>query len=137
MPPIPSSLSKKSGGTAQTALRILIVEDNVIIAMLLAATLADMGHEVCAVEGSEAGAVAAAARHRPDLLIVDAGLDEGSGISAVDRILRDGFVPHIFVSGAVLNPEQLDPRAVRVSKPYNEWDLFAAIKQALATPLTI
>jgi len=137
MPPIPSTLSQKSGGTAQTALRILVVEDNVIIAMLLEATLADMGHEVCAVEGTEAGAVAAAALHRPDLLIVDARLSEGSGILAVDRILHDGFVPHIFVSGADLDPEKLNPRAVRVIKPYDERDLFAAIQQALATPVTI
>jgi CheY-like chemotaxis protein len=67
----------------------VIVEDKVTIAMLLEATLADMGHGVCAVEGTEAGAVAAAARHRPDPLIVDARWSEGSGISAVDRILRD------------------------------------------------
>jgi CheY-like chemotaxis protein len=137
MPPIPTALSQKSGGTAPTALRVLIVEDNVIIAMLLEATLADMGHTVCAIEGTETGAVDAAARHRPDLLIVDAGLSEGTGISAVDRILRDGFVPHIFVSGADLKPENLNPRAVRVSKPYDERDLSAAIEQAFATPVTI
>ena len=137
MPPIPSTLSQRSGGTAPTALRILIVEDNVIIAMLLEATLVDMGHGVCAIEGTESGAVTAAARHQPDLLIVDARLSEGSGISAVDRILRDGFVPHIFVSGADLKQEKLNPRAVRLSKPYDERDLFAAIEQALATPVII
>lgn len=95
--------------------------------------LADIGYEVCAIEGTESGAVTAAARYRPDLLIVDAGLSEGNGISAVDRILRNGFVPHIFVSGYGLRPEMLDPRAVRLSKPYNERDLIAAIKRALAT----
>jgi len=133
MPPILSSLSQESGATAPAGLRILIVEDNVIIAMLLEATLADMGHGVCAIEGTESGAVAAAVRHKPDLLIVDDGLIEGSGISAVDRILRDGFVPHIFVSGADLTLKNLHPRAVRLSKPYHERDLVAAILQAFAT----
>ncbi len=137
MPPNPSTLSQKSGGTAPIALRILIVEDNAIIAMLLEATLAGMGHEVCAIESTETGAVAAAAWHRPSLLIVDAGLSEGNGISAVDRILRDGFVPHIFVSGDNLKPEMLDPRAVRLSKPFDERDLFVAIQQALATSVAI
>jgi CheY-like chemotaxis protein len=134
MPPIPSTLSQKNEGTAPAALRILIVEDNVIIALLLEATLADMGHGVCAIEDSEAGAVAAAARHRPELLIVDVGLIDGSGISAVDRILRNGFVPHIFVSGADLKLEKLNPRAVKLSKPYHERDLVAAIRQAFAAP---
>src|ERR1700722_14411181 len=124
---------KNRGGPA--ALRILIIEDNAIIAMLLEATLSDMGYEVCAVEATETGAVAAAALHRPDLLIVDAALSEGSGISAVERILRDGFVPHVFVSGDDLKPEMLDSRAVRLSKPYDERALAAAIQRALAAPM--
>lgn len=133
MPPISSTPTQERQGSIPTSLRILVVEDNVIIAMLLETMLADMGHEVCAIEGAETGAVAAAARYLPDLLIVDAGLSEGNGVSAVDRILRDGFVPHIFVSGYGLMPEMVDPRAVRLSKPYNERDLIAAIHRALAT----
>ena len=42
-------------GTAPTALRILIVEDNVVIAMLLEATFVDIGHGACAIEGTEPG----------------------------------------------------------------------------------
>jgi two-component system, response regulator PdtaR len=133
MLPIPKNLSQKSRGPIPTALRILVIEDNAIIAMLLETMLADMGHDVCAIESTETGAVAAAARLRPDLLIVDAGLSEGSGISAVDRILRDGFVPHVFVSGRDLRPESLNPRAVRLSKPYDERGLIVAIQLALAT----
>jgi CheY-like chemotaxis protein len=115
----------------------LVVEDNAIVAMLLEATLEDMGHAVCAIEATETGAVAAAALHRPDLLIVDAELSEGSGVSAVDRILRDRFIPHVFVSGDNLKPAMLDGRAVRLSKPYDERTLFAAIQKALAAPVAI
>ena len=53
------------------ALRVLIVEDEAMIAMMLAEVLRELGHEVCATEATEAGAVAAAARHKPDLMIVD------------------------------------------------------------------
>ena len=66
--------------------------------MLLAELLAEMGHEVCAVETTEAGAVAAALRHAPDLMIVDVQLDEGNGISAVGEAIRSKFIPHRFVS---------------------------------------
>jgi CheY-like chemotaxis protein len=120
-----------------TALRVLIVEDNAIIAMLLAQTLEGMGHEVCAIEATEIGAVAAAARHNPGLLVVDARLREGSGISAVDHILRDGFIPHIFVSGDVLKPAAVNARAVLVQKPYDEADLSRAIERALTPPAPV
>jgi len=42
------------------ALRVLVVEDNAIIGMLLAEVLAGMGHDVCAIEATEADAVTAA-----------------------------------------------------------------------------
>jgi len=137
MPSIKDTLFKKNLVTVAIAVRILVIEDNAIIAMLLEAILRDLGYAVCAVEATETGAVAAAALHRPNLLIVDAGLSEGSGVSAVDRILRDGFVPHVFVSGADLKPEMLDSRAVRLSKPYDERALFAAIQSALAAPVAV
>jgi two-component system, response regulator PdtaR len=72
------------------ALRVLIIEDDALIAMLLAELLAGMGHDVCASAATEAEAVIAATRYGPDLMIVDAGLGRGSGVSAVEEILRAG-----------------------------------------------
>src|SRR5690348_17858924 len=63
------------------ALRVLVVEDEMLIGMLLADTLEAMGYDVCAVEATEIGAVAAAARWNPDLMIVDARLRNGSGVT--------------------------------------------------------
>ncbi|MCF3946907.1 MULTISPECIES: response regulator [Acidiphilium] len=90
------------------ALRIMIVDDDAMITSLLAMMLTDMGHEVCAVEGSEEGAVAAAARCRPDLMIVDARLGRGSGVSAVDAILRTGPVAYVLTSGGRIHAAQTD-----------------------------
>ena len=81
------------------ALRTLVVEDDAMIGGLLAETLEGLGHAVCAVETNVAKAVAAASHWRPDLMIVDVGLGEASGIAAVKEILRSGFVPHVFVTG--------------------------------------
>ena len=61
-----------------------------MIGMLLGELLAGMGRVVCAVETTEADTVIAAARCRPDLLIVDVRLDQGRGFRAVDAILRAG-----------------------------------------------
>src|ERR1039458_702062 len=63
--------------------RVLIVEDDALLGVYLAELLIGMGHEICAIEATEADAVSAAAQRGPDLMIVDARLRDGSGISAV------------------------------------------------------
>ena len=109
------------------ALRVLLVEDEAVIAVLLAEVLGGMGYEVCAIEATEADAVAAAVRCRPDLMIVDARLGTGSGVAAVEEILRTGPVPHVFVSGDSSIVQALRPDAVVMQKPFREADLARAI----------
>jgi len=116
-----------------TALNILVVEDDALIGMLMSDMLAGLGHAVCAVEGSEAGAVAAAARFQPDLMIVDAHLRHGSGVSAVETILRSRFIPHVFVTGDKLGTQRLKTEAIVIEKPFREHDLVRAIERALAS----
>jgi len=113
------------------ALRVLVVEDDAVIAMLLADVLAGMGYDVCAIEATEEDAVASAARCQPDLMVVDAGLRDGSGVSAVEQILVAGFVPHVFVTGDPSTVRELRPAAVVVQKPFLESDLVRAIQGAL------
>jgi CheY-like chemotaxis protein len=111
---------------------ILVVEDEAIIGMLLSEVLVGMGHKVCAVVASEDEAVEAAALHLPDLLIVDAGLAAGNGLSAVDTILATRFVPHVFTTGNALKVRQLKPDAVILEKPFHEAELAEAIEIALS-----
>lgn len=113
------------------ALRVLVVEDEILIGMLLADTLGAMGYEVCAIEATETGAVAAAARCNPDLMIVDARLRDGSGVSAVEEILRTGWVPHVFISGETSTILALRPGAIMIQKPFRDIDLNRAIRRAL------
>lgn len=114
------------------ALRIMVVEDEAVIALLLAEVLEGMGHEVCAIEATKAGAVTSAVECRPDLMIVDARLDDGSGVAAVDEILRIWLVPHVFVSADISRVRALRPDAVMIQKPYRESDLASAIQRALS-----
>lgn len=116
------------------ALRILVVEDDAIVGLLLTEVLEEMGHVVCAVATREADAVAAAALHHPDLMIVDATLRDGSGITAVEQITRITPIPHIFVSGDVLMVVARRPTAVVVQKPYHEADITRAIRRVIDDP---
>ncbi|MFN4090220.1 MAG: response regulator [Alphaproteobacteria bacterium] len=134
-PPRPAAAGQRAKYQMK-ALRTLIVEDEMIIAMLLEDALAGMGHAVCAVEATESGAVEAAARCRPDLMIVDAGLQSGTGMSAVARILKTGPVPHVFISGSEKMRHALGPDAVFLQKPFTEPELDRAVQRALGTART-
>jgi len=113
------------------ALDILVVEDDSLIAMLLGETLAEMGHGVCGVEATETGAVTAALRYRPDLIIVDAQLREGNGVSAVDEILRSDSSRTCSSAVTLKKVLALGPGAVVIEKPFRELDLIQAIHLAL------
>ena len=121
-----------------TPLRVIVVEDDAVIGMLLAETLAGLGYEVCAIEATEAGAVAAAARCRPDLMIVDMNLAIGTGPAAMRAITCAAPVPHVFVTGG---RQAAAPGTVVLNKPFREADLvraiglaFGAAAVALAAP---
>ncbi len=115
------------------SLRIIVVEDDALIGVLLADMLRDLGHTVCDVVASESAAVTAAARHLPDLIIMDVGLGRGNGLRAIDSIMQTGAVPHVFMSGSRL----AIPRAgaVFLLKPFAQRDLVQAMHHALE-PIT-
>jgi len=115
-----------------SAVRVLVIEDDALIAMLLSEILAGMGHEVCAMVATEREAVIAAADCKPDLMIVDAGLGQGSGISAVEAILRTRAIAHVFISGDAEPVRLRQPDAVVVRKPFRQAELVRAIEAALA-----
>jgi CheY-like chemotaxis protein len=113
-------------------LRILLAEDDLVIAMLLAEIIGGMGHHVCAIETTEAGLIRGAARDQPDLLIVDEHLGTGSGVAAISRIRP---VPYILMSGGPI--AHADPGAIVLEKPFFEDDLLAAIERAMSLPARI
>ena len=120
------------GTTGVKKHKVLLVEDDTLIGMLLADLLDEMGYGVCAVAGTQADAVLAAAHHKPDLMIVDIDLGQSSGALAVEEILHSGFIPHVFMSG---NPSwflNLRPGTVTLLKPFGEAELLDAIEHALA-----
>jgi len=112
-------------------LNVLVVENDDLIAMLLGQILELLGHRVCATAATQAEAVSAVREYKPDLMIVDGALDEGSGISAVEEILGTASCPYLFLSGDPGSIRARMPGAVIVSKPFHEADLVWAIACAL------
>ena len=116
-----------------TALRVLVVEDDAMIGDLLAELLETWAIPSAPVAITQAEAVKAAARDKPDLMMVDVALGRGSGIVAMDEILRTGFVLHFFMSGNVAKVRAQRPDADVLEKPFQETQLKCAIEQALKT----
>jgi two-component system, response regulator PdtaR len=115
-------------------LKILIVEDDGLVATILEELLVAMGHAVCAIETTQAGAAKAAAGLRPDLLLIDVGLAEGDGPAAMATITQARKVPHVFMTGGAIEPDRLAPGAVVLRKPFSERLLAQAMARALAQP---
>ncbi|MFZ2031365.1 MAG: response regulator [Vitreimonas sp.] len=118
----------------QTRARILIIEDEAVIAMDLADLVTGAGHEVCASAATAAQAVTAAKRERPDLVLADIQLADGSsGIDAVKEILSSFDVPVIFITAfpdRLLTGERPEPTFL-ITKPYSPDMVRAAVSQAL------
>lgn len=118
----------------QTKARILIIEDEAVIAMDLSDLVTGAGHDVCAVEATASAAVAAAKRERPDLVLADIQLADGSsGIDAVKEILASFEVPVIFITAfpdRLLTGERPEPTFL-ITKPYSPDMVRAAVSQAL------
>ena len=80
-------------------LRILVVEDETILALDLAMCLGDLGHEVAATARTGEQAIQKASESQLDLVIMDITLDsEMDGIQAAEIINRGHQVPLIYVT---------------------------------------
>jgi CheY-like chemotaxis protein len=112
-------------------LRILVVEDDAMVAAVLAELLETLGHSVCGIAATEADAVAAAFQLYPEMMIVDMKLRKGSGLGAVDQIQGRRLVAHVFVCGDASRIRALRPGATVIQKPYFEEDLTRALQRAL------
>jgi DNA-binding NarL/FixJ family response regulator len=116
--------------------RALIVEDEPLIAMGLAATLRTLGLEVCGQASNPQEAVELASSRRPDVVLMDVYLKEDcEGIKAA-KWLRDACdIPVLFVTGhgdpnTLARIHALLPEAPLCAKPIDPDRLAQAISRA-------
>jgi CheY-like chemotaxis protein len=115
--------------------RVMIIEDEAIISMDIAAIVREMGHDVTGIAATRTEAVELASRERPDLILADIQLaDRSSGIDAVNDILKMfADVPVIFITAfpeRLLTGKRPEP-AFLITKPYAEEQVRSAVSQAM------
>jgi len=114
--------------------RVLVVEDEVMIRMLLEGMLTDLGHTVAAEAGGLDEALALAKQGDFDIALLDVNLD-GKPITPVVEVLIARGVPFVFASGygqeGVPKPYR---GSVVLQKPFQTAALAQAIAEATPKP---
>ena len=115
--------------------RVMIIEDETIIAMDLKGIVQAMGHEVTGIARTHSAAIQLAGDRQPDLILADIQLADGSsGIDAVNELLTSlGDLPVIFITAfpeRLLTGDRPEP-AFLISKPYSEEQVRSAVSQAM------
>ena len=113
-------------------MRILIVEDEAIIAMVLADSLEDGGHEVVGPAATMAEALALCEAAPPDLAGLDINLGDGSnGVDVARALLERWGVLSIFASGAMMEARQARDIALGyIRKPYEAETVLRSVEVA-------
>lgn len=118
----------------QVATKVLIIEDEPIIAMDIEALVEDLGHEVTGIARTHTEALSEIRKTAPGLVLADIQLADGSsGLDAVNDILKSFNVPVIFITAfpeRLLTGDRPEP-AFLITKPFDPDAVKAAISQAL------
>lgn len=106
--------------------KVLVVEDEFLIADLLSEMVLDLGMIVCGVVDTADGAVRAAAKTRPDLVLMDVRLKGAKdGVDAAQEIHSANDCPIVFITGS------REPATVaRISDGHPAATLFKPISQS-------
>lgn len=111
--------------------RVLLIEDESLVTMLLEDTLADMGWEVVGVASRFQDAMEKAQSQSFDIAILDVNLN-GQQSFPVAEILFNREIPFVFATGygAASLPASLQ-RVPVVHKPFQHWELERALRAAV------
>ncbi|HXD02963.1 MAG TPA: response regulator [Novosphingobium sp.] len=129
---------RKLQGPSGEPLRVLIVEDDAMVAATLADIVEESGGYVAGAMTSGLASVGAAAGTRPDVIVMDVGLPGMDGIDAAAIIRSRSPMPIVFISGRDIR-EELTRRLGRdlsgveiLLKPIDRDPLCEAVLRALS-----
>ena len=119
-----------------TDARIMVVEDEGIVALDIQSKLRTMGYEVPKIVSSAASTVESAASLRPDLVLMDIQLEgDIDGVAAAEQITRELQIPVVYLTAysdeATLERAKVAHPMGYLLKPFEERDLYTTVEIAL------
>jgi CheY-like chemotaxis protein len=124
----------RHGGPDLRGLKVLVAEDQAMIALDLEGALLDLGCIVLPQAASAAGALAVLRTERPDAALLDVNLSDGP-VSPVLEALSARGIPTVVYTGGVV-PEgirQRHPDLVALSKPVLPARLVGELRKLIGT----
>jgi len=117
----------------QNPLKILIVEDEMIIAADISIQLAKLGYEVTGINTKAEDAISIIENNPPDIVLMDIGLSgQMDGIQAAEYILKYFKIPVVFLTSnsddATFQKVIVAQPYAYITKPFQEIDLQRAIE---------
>ncbi len=120
--------------TLNGRLRVLIVEDEALVADYIADVLEEAGHEVAGFAATGEKALQFLERDRVDLAILDIKLKGSMTGIDVAHAARDRAIPYLFISGSGEPPTRLAAEATGplafLQKPFNQEELVSVLRIA-------
>ena len=116
--------------------RILIVEDEVLIAEDLFDSLSELGYEVCGICHDSESALRQMEKMQPDFIILDIHIRGSRNGIELAEIIRERYeIPFIFLTSfsdreTIADAKKTRPRGYLV-KPFREKDLLTTIETAI------
>ncbi len=116
--------------------RILVVEDEMIVAHSICAGLERMNYAAVGPAGNAADAIRIALEEKPDLILMDIHLgNQADGIEAAQEILKKHIIPIVYVTAhsdlhTIDRAKATGPYGY-IHKPFSENEIRSAIEMAL------
>jgi CheY-like chemotaxis protein len=120
--------------SSEKPLRILVVEDEILIALELESLLQDLGHDVVGIAASSEDALALGQELKPDLAFVDIHLADGpTGVDVARHLAAQHQVTVLFMTAnAKRVPEDFAGAWGVIAKPYTERGVREALSYVMA-----
>jgi len=120
------------GSTKESAVRILLIEDDENVAEVLADAFAADGHETAITHTGEEG-LAYLARERPDVVVLDMRLPTLNGVGVLRQIRStDSKLPVIIMTGLATRGELAEIRRLGVTEIVEKPEVLKNFGDALA-----
>jgi CheY-like chemotaxis protein len=112
------------------SLKVLVVDDDVLVAMNTTAMLEDLGHQAVEVHSGKQALEALRASPDFDLVITDQAMPQMTGTQLVTALREHSpHLPVILATGYAELPEDADRSLPRLGKPFMQSDLEKVLRQ--------
>src|ERR687890_86310 len=127
-------MRRSPGLSSDKPLRILVVEDEILIALELESLLQDLGHDVVGIAASSKDALSLGRELKPDLAFVDIHLADGpTGVDVARYLADEHQVTVLFMTAnAKRIPEDFAGAWGVIAKPYTERGVREALAYVMA-----